>query len=256
MYVWFDALTDFVGVIGYPDDKKRFAKWWPGFQICGPDNLRFQTILWQGMLASAGLPFSQKVLVHGTILGEDGKKMSKSIGNVISPFKQVEKYNAEIVRYYLLAGLSTYLDTSYKEDDLKALYNANLANNYGNLLNRVIHLAKKKDVELLQTENVEKGFADKLNTLKKQVEEQFEAFDLYTACQIINEIATFGNKYIDDNKPWEKDQKESGVILNNLSILLDTINHLYEPIVPEASKKAQEALQKRETIILFQKIEA
>ena len=100
------------------------------------------------MLASAGLSFTTKILVHGMILGPDGNKMSKTLGNVISPMDQLEKYGLDAVRFYLIAGLPTYSDASYKEDDLVALYNARLANAFGNLLSRVIQLANKKEYSL------------------------------------------------------------------------------------------------------------
>jgi len=88
IYVWFDALTNYTAVVGLSTDEQRFQEWWPGVQICGPDNLRYQSIIWQAMLASAKLPLSKQVLVHGTILGPDGRKMSKTIGNAVSPFEQ------------------------------------------------------------------------------------------------------------------------------------------------------------------------
>ncbi|MDD4382216.1 MAG: class I tRNA ligase family protein, partial [Candidatus Dojkabacteria bacterium] len=123
-YVWFDALTNYVNVIGFGSDEEKLSKWWPGIQLCGPDNLRFQGAIWQGMLKSVGLENTDKLLVHGMVLGPDGRKMSKTIGNIISPFEQEQKYGAEIVRFYLLTGITTYGDCAYKEDDLVNMYNS------------------------------------------------------------------------------------------------------------------------------------
>jgi methionyl-tRNA synthetase len=254
MYVWFDALTNYVGAVGYPDRLDEFHTWWPVVQTCGPDNLRFQAIIWQGMLASAGLPFSKKIMVHSYILGPDGRKMSKTIGNVVSPFDQSDKFGAEVVRYYLLAGLPTFTDSSYKEDDLINLYNANLADNYGNLINRVVVLSKNKEVVINDISKVGAEFKNDIDEKRSEIEKSFEDFNLYEVCQKINSLLSFGNKYINDQKPWEQDKPEE--ILNNLSYLLLTVCDLYSPIIPESSVKAKENLTNVIPGILFKKIEA
>ena len=181
LYVWFDALTNYVNVIGFGTDEEKLKEWWPGIQIFGPDNLRFQGVIWQGMLASVGLPQSKKLLEHGMVLGPDGTKMAKSLGNVISPFDQEQKFGAEIVRFYLLVGISTFADSSYKEDDLINMYNSRLANNFGNLLNRVIHLANSSEVEINNREKVEAKFMKEVDTFKKRVEQYYEDFDISLA---------------------------------------------------------------------------
>jgi methionyl-tRNA synthetase len=133
------------------------------------------------MLASAGLPQSEKLLVHGMVLGPDGTKMSKLVGNIISPFEQEQKYGAEIVRFYLLTGITTYDDAAYKEDDLVNMYNSRLANNFGNLLNRVIHLANAKGVEMNNEENVESEFKNTVDTYAKEIESLYEEYEIYLA---------------------------------------------------------------------------
>ena len=148
LYVWFDALSNYIGVLGFPEEMDRFRTWWPGIQLCGPDNLRFQGAMWQGMLASLGLPFTKHLLVHGTMLGPDGQKMSKTLGNVIAPLEQYDQFGSDGVRFYMLGVLQTYLNCSYREEDLKSAYNTHLANNYGNLVNRVIHLANQKSISI------------------------------------------------------------------------------------------------------------
>lgn len=252
MYVWFDALTDYANVVGYATDEEKFRKWWPVVQLCGPDNLRFQAIIWQAMLASANLPFSKKILVHSTVLGPDNHKMSKTIGNVISPLEQVEKYSPEVVRYYLLAGLPTYTDAAYKEDDVINLYNANLADNYGNLVNRVIVLGKNKGIEIDQ-KYVAKEFKAHIDKDIEHITNLYEQYNIFEAAHIINEVVSYGNKYINDQKPWEVTLPTETI--NNLYYLLEQISDIYEPIIPESSRKAQEALKRHEPIILFHKIE-
>src|SRR5262249_28953642 len=170
------------------------------------------------MLASAKLPFSKQVLVHGTILGPDGRKMSKTIGNVVSPFEQVNKYNPEIVRYYLLAGLPTYADAAYKESDVVLLHNTNLANTYGNLLNRVIVLANKKGIQLDRTKPIQAAFQETVDKQKAEIAHAYESYNIFEATQRINVLLIYGNKYIDEEKPWKLPYPE--VVLNNLHYLL------------------------------------
>ena len=252
IYVWFEALTNYTAVVGFNTDEQRFQEWWPGVQICGPDNLRYQSIIWQAMLASAKLPFSRQVLVHGTILGPDGRKMSKTIGNVVSPFEQVSKYNPEIVRYYLLAGLPTYTDAAYKESDVVLLHNTNLANTYGNLVNRVIMLANKKGVQLDRTETVQAAFRETVDQQKNEIAHAYESYNLFEAAQRINGLLTYRNKYIDEEKPWNLDDPE--VVLNNLHYLLVVASELYEPILPVSSQRALEALRAQQPVILYTKL--
>ena len=208
-YVWFDALTNYVNAVGFGTDEEKLSEWWPAIQLCGPDNLRFQGAIWQGMLASVGLPHSSKLLVHGMVLGPDGTKMSKTIGNIISPFDQESKFGAEIVRFYLLTGIITYGDCAYKEDDLINMYNSRLANNFGNLLNRTIHLANKKEVEINKEQYVEEDFKKTVDTYGEEVESLYEDFEISLAGEKIDELADYGNKYITKEEPWIKYKDES-----------------------------------------------
>jgi methionyl-tRNA synthetase len=254
MYVWFDALSNYVIAVGYGYDEERFNEWWPAVQICGPDNLRFQGEIWQGMLASAHLPHTKKLLVHGMILGPDGLKMSKSVGNVISPFEQEKKYGAEVVRFYLLTGIPTYDDAAYKEDDLVNEYNSRLANNFGNLLNRVIHLANAKDVVLNDENLVEKDFKEIVDGYIHEINNLYESYEIYLAAEKIDVLADFGNKYITKEEPWNKEKEDAEKVLNNLSYLLGQVIAEYSYIIPISGQKAKEALTNREKIILFPKI--
>ena len=256
MYVWFDALTNYAIAVGYGSDEARFNEWWGPVQTCGPDNLRFQGAIWQGMLASAGLPQSEKLLVHGMVLGSDGTKMSKTVGNIISPFEQEQKYGAEIVRFYLLTGITTYDDAAYKEDDLVNMYNSRLANNFGNLLNRVIHLANAKVAEMNNEEKVESEFKGIVDGYVDEINSLYDNYEIYLAGEKIDQLADFGNKYITKEEPWSKEAEEAGIILNNLSYLLKHVITCYSPILPISTEKAKNALENLEKVILFPKIEA
>jgi methionyl-tRNA synthetase len=256
LYVWFDALTNYVNVIGYGSDEERLSQWWPGIQLFGPDNLRFQGVIWQGMLASVGLQQSLSLLEHGMVLGSDGTKMAKSKDNIISPFEQEKKIGAEVVRFYLLTGISTFADSAYKEEDLINMYNARLANNFGNLLNRVIHLSRTNQIEINNEKKVEEGFKKKVNTFTNEIEKLYKEYEISSAAENIDKLADWGNKYITEEEPWSEkvDKERKREILNNLSYLLMNVIDLYEPIIPRSCSKARKSLLKGENIILFKKI--
>ncbi|MBT3602701.1 MAG: methionine--tRNA ligase [Candidatus Latescibacteria bacterium] len=251
IYVWFDALTNYIRVLGFDNDLERFNSWWPGIQICGPDNLRFQGAIWQGMLAALGLPFTKKLLVHGTIFGPDGQKMSKTIGNVVSPLEQYEKYGSDICRFYMLGVLRPYTDSSYREEDLKEAYNAHLANSYGNLLNRIIHLGNQKDIDILDASAIESDFKAEVDEMKNKAEKAYEDFELHDAVSIINEIVSKGNQFVHEKEPWKQEAEDAKITLNNVSYLIQVASELYEPIIPDGAQKAIETLHKKEKLILF-----
>ncbi|MBN2089017.1 methionine--tRNA ligase [candidate division KSB1 bacterium] len=254
MYVWFDALTNYIRVLGFDNDLERFNTWWPGIQLCGPDNLRFQGAIWQGMLASVGLPFTKKLLVHGTIFGPDGQKMSKSLGNVVAPLEQYDKYGSDVCRFYMLGVLQPYTDSSYREDELKSAYNAFLANNYGNLLNRLIHLGNLKGINILDASSVAEDFRTKVNEMKVGIEKAFEDFEIRAAVTGINDLVSMGNQHIHEKEPWRQNSEEARITLNNVSYLMQIASELYEPIIPDGAAKALEAIQKGEKVILFPRI--
>lgn len=142
IYVWFDALVNYISAIGWPDDTERFAKWWPVIQFAGKDNLRQQAAMWQAMLMSVGLSPSKQIVIHGFITS-GGQKMSKSLGNVIDPFKLVDDYGTDAVRYYLLRHIAPFEDSDFTIEKFKEAYNAHLADGLGNFVSRVMTLAAR-----------------------------------------------------------------------------------------------------------------
>jgi methionyl-tRNA synthetase len=144
MYVWFDALTNYISTLGWPDEGGNFATFWQDgdtLQMAGKDQIRFQSIMWQAMLMSAGVKVTDKVFYHGFITS-GGQKMSKSLGNVISPFDLVTRYGTEATRYLLLRHVHPTEDTDITGDRLDEWYTANLVNGIGNLVARVMKLAE------------------------------------------------------------------------------------------------------------------
>lgn len=142
MYVWFDALVNYISAIGWPNDEKTFKKWWPVTQFAGKDQVRQQALMWQAMLLSAGLPFSKQIFIHGFITS-GGQKMSKSLGNVIDPLALAERYGVEALRYVLLRHMSPFEDSDLTEAVIHEHYTAHLTNGLGNLVARVMKLAEE-----------------------------------------------------------------------------------------------------------------
>lgn len=142
MYVWFDALVNYISVLGWPGDQTNFEAWWPAIQFAGKDNLRQQSAMWQAMLLSAGLPPSEQVFIHGFITS-GGQKMSKSLGNVIDPIALIATYGVDVVRYVLLRHVSPFEDSDLTEENIREAYTGNLVNGLGNLVARIMKLAEE-----------------------------------------------------------------------------------------------------------------
>jgi methionyl-tRNA synthetase len=146
MYVWFDALINYISTLGWPENEQNFKNFWPGVQVAGKDNLRQQTATWQAMLMSAGLPSSRQVFIHGFIT-IDGQKISKSLGNIVSPFDLINKFGTDAVRYFLLAKIHPTEDSDFTMQKFVDAYNFDLANGLGNLVARVAKLASNCEGE-------------------------------------------------------------------------------------------------------------
>src|SRR3989339_319440 len=180
MYVWCDALTNYLTGIGYPD--KKYEKYWPtDLHVVGKDMLRFHAGIWPGMLLSADLPLPKEIIVHG-FLTVDGKKMSKSTGNVISPLELLKKYSPDTIRYYLCRNFVFGQDGDFSEKALIDRHNSELADKLGNLVSRVAGLIEKNGIE--KTENklirqlyeIAQEFVKKYNPQKLSIEEYKEAY--------------------------------------------------------------------------------
>lgn len=154
MYVWFDALVNYISAIGWPDDLEKFESYWPVTQLAGKDNLRQQAAMWQTMLMSARLSPSKQILIHGFI-NSAGQKMSKSLGNVVNPFDLVTEYGTDALRYYLLREIPPFDDGDFTLSRFKEVYNADLANGLGNLVARVAKLCETSEYTQMDTASSE-----------------------------------------------------------------------------------------------------
>ncbi|HBI17581.1 MAG TPA: methionine--tRNA ligase [Candidatus Moranbacteria bacterium] len=252
MYVWFDALTNYISTLGWPDNQENFEKFWGtkespnAIQIAGKDNLRQQSAMWQAMLLAADLPTSKQVFINGFI-SVDGQKMSKSIGNVISPKEMVEKYGIDGTRYLLLTKGTFGEDNDISWEKLTTKYNADLANGLGNLTSRVVKLSENLDLEIEKKENI----FDEANI------KLVESFDLDKVLENIWNIVREDNKYIEDTKPWELAKNNEAEFKNVMQKLLNDLTLIAQmliPFLPETAKKIQKALETKERVILFERI--
>lgn len=241
VYVWFDALVNYISSLGWPENQEKFELFWPGVQICGKDNLRQQAAMWQAMLMSAGLPSSQKVFVNGFIT-VNGQKMSKSLGNVISPYELVEKFGSDATRYLLLSAGGFGEDFDITWEKLSEKYNADLANGLGNLVSRVVKLYEKSN---LTEKNIKKGDFEANWSV---VENFFEELRLEQGLLHIWSIIQKDNQYIDTHKPWELVKTDSvrfEQVMTKLLADLNLIAEWLEPFLPETAEKIKRALENR-----------
>ncbi len=229
MYVWFDALVNYISTLGWPENQEQFNAFWPGVQVAGKDNLRQQAAMWQAMLLSAKLNNSKQILINGFI-GVNGQKMSKSLGNVITPTEMVERYGIDGTRY-LLVNLGTFgEDSDVTFEKLDIAYNANLANGVGNLCSRVAKMAEQVGLVISQNENlVTEDFKNLMNN-----------FDLNEALSYINTEVSNLDKFLATNTPWKKDGEEKKQILLTACQKIQTIAAMLIPFMPETAKKIQE----------------
>ncbi|OGY85887.1 MAG: methionine--tRNA ligase [Candidatus Kerfeldbacteria bacterium RIFOXYA2_FULL_38_24] len=241
MYVWFDALINYISCLGWPQDLEKFSKFWPGVQICGKDNLRQQTAMWQAMLMAADLPNSQKVFVNGHI-GVNGQKMSKSLGNVIAPKEMVTRYGLDATRYLLLAmgNFGEDFDISWEKMDIK--YTADLANGLGNLLSRTTNMIEKYFKGKLPASLEKPEDWKKINTEFVTAMENMESSKALT---IIWALIGECNEYIEKNKPWDlakTNQAQLVIVLQRLLSSLKFCTLKLAPFMPATAQKMTEAL--------------
>jgi len=250
IYVWCDALTNYISALGYAQNSEIFQKFWPADVHCiGKDILRFHAIYWPAMLLSIGLPLPKTVLVHGFITS-GGQKMSKSLGNIVDPFKLIEKYGPDAVRYFLLREIPTTKDGDFTIEKFEERYNADLAKGLGNLVARVLKLAQGQNQES-RVENQELKI--QIDKSKKDYKKALDNFQFDVALKAIWELIGFCDRYIERERPWENINNKSSII-NDLLLAIKEVAKLLEPFLPETSKKIIEQLKTRKLKPLFPRI--
>ncbi len=240
MYVWYDALSNYLTGIGYPDEK--YKNWWPAqMHVIGKGITRFHAIYWPAMLLSAGISLPEKLFVHGYITVE-GEKMSKSLGNIKDPIKVVDKYGQDSIRYYLLSGIPTFLDGDFSESRLIETNNNELVANLGNLVNRTMVFANRyfdsKVPEKELNEN-DKKFIENQKQIYKEIEKLLDKNNIRESLDKIMLVSRNSNQYFQENEPWKsakEDKKRCGTVICVLLNQVKDLGILINPYLPNASK--------------------
>lgn len=245
IYVWIDALSNYITGIGYLHDDILFNRYWPAdTHVIGKDIIKFHSIFWPCMLMAMGLPLPKSLVVHGFIT-VDESKMSKSIGNIINPLEVTTQYNLpdhDALRYYLLANAFLGKDINFTTDDFVNKVDADLANNLGNLLNRTLSMLVKYNNGVIPEITGGNELSLLCEETKKGVIEEFNTYQIGNACNMIIKLVDTANKYINDNQPWTKaknpDQMNDCLeILYNVLETLRWVSVLIEPYIPNIAGK-------------------
>jgi methionyl-tRNA synthetase len=261
VYVWFDALANYLAVLDFPNSQKVDRYWQSSerrWHIIGKDILRFHAVYWPGILLSAGLALPTSIRVHGFVTSQ-GKKLGKSLGNAINPFALSARYGVDAVRYYLLSHLHTTKDTDFREDLLRVAY-SELAGKLGNLLQRVCALCVQNDLcEALQTPEIslDPALLSAAQETRRTVAEAVTGFALHDALRAIFELVAAANRYADSSAPWqlaklrrearsELERARADIALrNNLASLVDALRvtaELLTPFLPETARSVHARL--------------
>ena len=262
IYVWLDALTNYISALDYPDTTSvKYKNFWPAdIHIIGKDILRFHAIFWPAFLMAAKLPLPKRVYGHGWILSDD-KKMSKSLGNILDPIEIIKNYGIDQLRYYLIKEVSLGNDGSISMENLKNCINNDLANNYGNLCQRVFSFLKKNcNNKIPKKNNINEDDIKLINNVKNNIPKLVDLINNQNLNEYIKIVVNFSfdaNKYFNDSEPWsfkKKDPERMNAILFTIVEQIKNISILLNPIIPIATKKVLNTINISDKDILLDNI--
>ena len=241
MYVWLDALINYLSAIGYPD--KKYKKFWPAnVHIIGKDIIRFHAVYWPAFLLAADIEPPKRIFAHGWWTNE-GKKISKSLGNVIDPNEIIKAYGVDTLRFFLLREVPFGNDGDFSKKSLQRRMNNDLANDLGNLVQRVLTIINKnldgKLSKIKQIKENDKKIYEYPEELLKNIEKNYEKQEFHKVIENIWKLISRANKYVDESAPWQliKDDRErAGDVLNILVIIIAKIAIFLAPIMPDISE--------------------
>jgi methionyl-tRNA synthetase len=248
-YVWFDALLNYYTALSYARDGEDLTdRYWPAnFHIIGKDILKFHTVFWPAMLMAAGIAVPQHVFVHGFLLGADGRKMSKSLGNVLDPFEVMEAYGTDALRFYLMRDVAFGADGAVGIESVRARYDAELANEYGNLAGRTIAMITRYRDGTIPAVATDPALAGDFADLIPQVQAAIDRADPTQALEVIWQRVRRLNRYVEERAPFRmaRDPEQAAALDQVLASLAEgvrAVSVLLHPYIPAASEKALAAL--------------
>lgn len=251
IYVWLDALSNYITALGYPDDKELYDKYWPAdVHLVGKEIVRFHTVIWPAILMSLGLPLPKKVLGHGWLL-LDGGKMSKSKGNVVDPVKLIDRYGIDALKYFLLREYTFGHDGNYSTEALIKRINSDLANDLGNLVSRTVSMIEKYNSGIVPDAKLEDEYDKSLKEVAlaaaDRVEAEMDKFAFHSALEEIWILVRRANKYIDEKMPWvlAKDEAERDNLdtcLHNLAESIRIVSILIYPFMHSTSDEIRKQM--------------
>lgn len=251
IYVWADALTNYISALGYEKESLEFKKYWPADVHCiGKDILRFHAAIWPGILLSLGEDLPKTIFVHGFI-SVDGQKMSKSLGNIIDPFELVKKYGTDPARYFLLREIPSTEDGDFTYEKFEQRYNADLASGLGNLIARTLTLVEKTTIK----PNGSEGVKAQINKTRQNYKKSLAKFKFNEALISIWELISFCDKYIEKEKPWEKRENQE-LVIGDLLFAISNIAELLKPFLPETSEKILRQIETKKKETLFPRLKS
>lgn len=234
MYVWFDALVNYISTLGWPDESGAFT-FWPGFQVAGKDNLRQQSAMWQAMLLSAGVAPSKQIFIHGFITA-GGQKMSKSLGNVVDPFDEVKEYGTDALRYYLLREIPSHEDGDFSRSRMEERY-AELANRLGNLVSRVAVMSVKYFAgDVGRDPEVTAGFSLR----EAALDSALSRYDFKSYLDEVFAVVDEANEEVDKKEPFKlvtQDEAAAKQVLSTIAEQIRWIGRALAPVLPQTSEK-------------------
>jgi len=264
IWVWFDALGNYITALGYYKNNEKFQKFWQQnknkLHVIGKGILRFHAVYWPAILLSANLSLPNNIFVHGYITS-DGQKMSKSLGNVIDPFDLVGKYSTDSVRYFLLREIPSTEDGDFTYEKFEERYNADLAKGLGNLVARVITLAKHSKPQIQNSkQSLDSRFKTVIDETEILYHKVLAEFQFNTALITIWDLISFCDKYIEEEKPWEEKNQKSKIknqkVINNLLFALSKIAQFLKPFLPETSEKIRNQIKNKTGKPLFPRLKS